>query len=222
MEDENISLLLILRLVLGSHGQGDLWHEGFEELLVLAMLPVLGPADVTAFILVVVPHINHPERRVLNQISRQNNDLTLPEVPNSAAVVPAQEVGHGMTVNSSQLWVFIIRRGGQAVVTGTVGQHVGVVLKLAGSLPLIVEVVLRLAPMEGWFGHGRRSLLETDAPLHHEVVAATFPLPAPQAAHRVEGRLGSLESFPRYWRVSVETRLSSPQWVLDWRTRAGI
>ena len=108
--------------------------------------------------------------------------------------------------------MLIIGSGGQTVVTGTVGQDVGIVLKLAGSLSLVVQVVLRLAPVEGWLGHGGDSLLQADAPLHHEVVAAAFPLAATQAADGVgAGRFWHLESLPRYWRVRVETGLSSPQ-----------
>ena len=94
----------------------------------------------------------------------------------------------------------------------TVREDVGIILQFAGSLPLIIEVVLRLAPMEARSGSGRESpLLETDAPLHHEAVGAALPL-APQAVGGVAGRwLWSLETLSGDWRVRIDARHAPSQ-----------
>ena len=74
MEDENISLLLIVRVVLRCGRQRGLGDEGLEEGLVLAVLPVLGPVDVTSLVLEVVSHINDPEDEIFKLTNSEDGD----------------------------------------------------------------------------------------------------------------------------------------------------
>ena len=61
MENENFPTLLALRPEDWLAGETGVWQEGVEEVILLAVLPMLGSPDVAATELKTVADVNDPE-----------------------------------------------------------------------------------------------------------------------------------------------------------------
>ena len=62
MENENIPFLLAARVVGWWGRQRILWHELFQELFILAVLPVFGVSDMTVSIFVGIATVYYPKK----------------------------------------------------------------------------------------------------------------------------------------------------------------
>jgi len=88
VEDDDVSLLLIVWVVVRGGWQSSLGDESLEKSLVFAVLPVLCPVDMTSLVLEIVSHINDPEAL------------------DTTAVLAGEYLGKSVTVDGAKLRVY--------------------------------------------------------------------------------------------------------------------